>query len=97
MRSRFSAYARGDAAFVLRTWHPTTRPLGIVGGPRWIRLEILDRTGGALFDSEGTVLFDAHYLDGNKPGVMREDSRFVREGGEWFYVGPLGVGQLGFG
>ena len=87
MRSRFSAYARGDAAYVLRTWHPSTRPrsLDLAGGPRWTRLQILDRTGGALLDSEGTVRFDAHYDD----GVMREDSRFVRERGEWFYVGPL--------
>jgi SEC-C motif domain protein len=86
MRSRFSAYARGDAAYVLRTWHPSTRPrnLDLADSPRWTRLEILDRTGGALFDAEGTVRFNAHYVD----GVMRENSRFVREGGEWLYVGP---------
>jgi SEC-C motif domain protein len=91
MRSRFSAYAHGDAAYVLRTWHSKTRPrhLDLADDPRWTRLEILGRTGGALFDSEGTVHFAAYYVDGGQPGVMREDSRFIREGGEWFYVGPL--------
>ncbi|WP_275423743.1 YchJ family protein, partial [Virgisporangium ochraceum] len=26
MRSRYSAFALGDADYLLRTWHPTTRP-----------------------------------------------------------------------
>ncbi|MEO1687316.1 MAG: YchJ family metal-binding protein, partial [Pseudomonadota bacterium] len=26
MRARYAAYARGDAAYVLRTWAPETRP-----------------------------------------------------------------------
>jgi SEC-C motif-containing protein len=90
MRARFSAYARGDAEYVLRTWHPSTRPrtLDLADDPRWVRLEILGRTGGALFDAQGTVRFDAHYVDGDEPAVMREDSRFVRERGEWLYIGP---------
>ena len=26
MRSRYSAFAVGDAAYLLRTWHPSDRP-----------------------------------------------------------------------
>jgi SEC-C motif-containing protein len=92
MRSRFTAFAVEDAAYLLRTWHPSTRPrrLDLDDGPTWTRLEVLTTTGGALFDAEGTVRFAAHYLDGDRAGIMREHSRFVREDGEWLYVGALG-------
>jgi SEC-C motif domain protein len=92
MRSRYCAYARHDEAYLLRTWHPRTRPRAIGAGPRWVRLEVLATTGGTLFDTEGTVLFAAHYRESGQPGVLRENSRFVRENGEWRYVGPVSVG-----
>jgi SEC-C motif-containing protein len=88
MRSRFSAYARGDVAYLRRTWHASTRPKRLELDPRlqWVRLEILGHTGGSLFDHEGTVRFDAHYRDGDRPGVLSESSRFVREHGKWLYL-----------
>lgn len=91
MRSRFSAFALGDPAYLLRTWHPTTRPpeLDLTGGPRYTRLEVLAADRGSMFDTEGTVLFRAHYRDGGRPGVLEEHSRFVREGGRWYYVAPI--------
>lgn len=91
MRSRFSAFALGDTAYLLRTWHPSTRPRGLdlTGGPRYTRLEVLATDRGSLFDTEGTVLFRAHYRDGGRPGVLEEHSRFVRESGQWVYVAPI--------
>ena len=90
MRSRYTAYVHQDEGYLRRTWHPTTRPrtVGFDRGLTWVRLEVVDRTGGSLFDTEGTVRFVAHYTVDGRPGVLREDSRFVREGGEWLYVGP---------
>ena len=90
MRSRFCAYALGDAAYVARTWHPRTRPrdLDLTGGLRFTRLEVLATTGGSMFDTEGTVAFRAHYLDGRRPGVLEEESAFVRDSGQWLYAGP---------
>jgi len=90
MRSRFAAYARHDEPYLRRTWHPRTRPKKIDFDPafRWTRLEIEAGTGGALFDTEGTVRFAAHYRDNGRPGVMRENSHFSRENGEWLYTGP---------
>jgi SEC-C motif domain protein len=85
MRSRYCAFARGDAAYLLRTWHPRTRPRSVDTDLRWVRLEVLGSTGGSLFDTDGTVLFQAHYAG----GVMRENSRFVRENGAWLYVAPV--------
>jgi SEC-C motif-containing protein len=90
MRSRFAAFALDDAAYVLRTWHPITRPAEVEPDPamRWTRLEILESAGGGLFDAEGTVEFRAHYRDHGRPGDVHERSRFVRHDGEWSYLGP---------
>jgi SEC-C motif-containing protein len=96
MRSRFSAFAVGDATYLLATWHPTTRPasLELDPGLEWRRLEILDTTAGAAHDDEGTVEFVAHFWDaaGRRRGQQQEDSAFVRDDGQWFYVG---VGVVG--
>ena len=90
MRSRFTAFATGDAGYLLRTWHPDTRPrdLDLTHGPRYLRLEVLGTGRGGLFDTEGTVLFRAHYVEGGRRGVLEEHSRFVREDGRWLYVAP---------
>lgn len=92
MRSRFSAFAIGDAAYLLATWHPSTRPatLQLDRDLQWQRLEILRTTAGGERDAEGTVEFDAHYWDAARGtlGFQREDSTFRRRGGRWTYVGP---------
>ena len=48
MRSRFSAFAVGDPAYLLATWHPSTRPsrLELDDSLRWYRLDILSRSAG---------------------------------------------------
>ncbi|KWT61985.1 hypothetical protein ADL21_10475 [Streptomyces albus subsp. albus] len=91
MRSRYSAFAAGDAPYLLRTWHPATRPAGVEfePGQRWTRLEILGTTGGSAFHSEGTVEFRAHYTLRGEPGAQEENSRFVRDEGAWVYLSEL--------
>jgi SEC-C motif-containing protein len=88
MRSRYTAFARGDAEHLLRTWHPDTRPVELDLDPsvRWTGLEIVDRAGGGLFDTEGTVEFRAHHREGPRTGVLHERSRFVRDSGRWLYL-----------
>jgi SEC-C motif-containing protein len=90
MRSRYSAFAVDDAAYLLRTWHPTTRPPDVRFDPeqRWSRLDVLGRSGGGLLDAEGTVEFRAHYRQRGEAGVLHEHSRFVRQNGLWVYLGP---------
>ncbi|MDO4897878.1 MAG: YchJ family protein [Rothia sp. (in: high G+C Gram-positive bacteria)] len=94
MRSRFSAFAVNDMPYLLATWHPATRPasLELDETLRWYRLDIL-ASGGGVFDDRGTVEFAAYYRSvPNLPqeervkGVQQEKSRFVREGGSWFYL-----------
>ena len=91
MRARYSAFARHDAAYLLRSWHPTTRPMHIVFDPNlhWLRLEIVDTTGGNLLDTEGAVEFDAHHQQGTRRGVLHERSLFLRHEHRWVYVGPV--------
>ncbi|SEO47746.1 YchJ family protein [Trujillonella endophytica] len=89
MRSRYSAFAVGDAAHLLATWHPDTRPgsLDLDPAVRWTGLEVLATTGGAMLATEGTVEFRASYVDGGgRRGAQHEDSRFVRVGGRWLYL-----------
>jgi SEC-C motif-containing protein len=87
MRSRYSAFAEGDVAYLRRTWHPLTCPTHLVLDPsdRWTRLDILASTAGGMFDTEGTVAFEAHH----RGGVMRELSRFERLAGRWVYVAAV--------
>jgi SEC-C motif-containing protein len=88
MRSRFSAFAVGDADYLVATWHPTTRPstLELDADRRWYRLDILSTREGGPFDTAGVVEFEAFYraLSGN--GTQHEVSRFVRESGRWSYL-----------
>lgn len=81
MRSRFSAFALGDAEHLLRTWHASTRPatLDLDETIRWTRLDV-ERTDTAL------VEFTAFYRGADGPGKQHETSRFVREDDLWFYL-----------
>jgi SEC-C motif domain protein len=90
IRSRYSAFAVGDAGYLLRTWHPSARPPELELDPAlsWTRLAVLETRGGGLFDTEGTVQFRAVYVHGGQRGVQAETSGFVRQDGQWFYLGP---------
>ncbi|WP_349904740.1 YchJ family protein [Parafrigoribacterium humi] len=90
MRSRFSAFAIGDVAYLLETWHPRTRPPELELDPllRWYRLDILAVSDGGILASSGTVEFRAYYRSPAGNGEQHELSRFVKERGRWFYVDP---------
>lgn len=91
MRSRYAAFAVGDSAYLLRTWHSSTRPseLSLDTAIRWTGLDVLGTTGGSAFHTEGTVEFRARYVADGTPGDQYENSRFTREGGAWVYVDAL--------
>jgi SEC-C motif-containing protein len=92
MRSRYSAYARGDADHLFRTWHPRTRPADVAVDPGvvWTGLEIVDVDAGGVDDDHGAVEFVARYESSGRGGVMRERSRFERRTGRWLYVDDAG-------
>lgn len=78
----------GDTAYLLRSWHPSTRPdeLELDSDTRWTRLDIRDTKAGGPFDTSGVVEFEAFYWADGVRTSMRERSRFVREDRVWTYV-----------
>ena len=94
MRSRFDAFKRADAAWILASWHPDTRPaeLDLADNPRWRGLQILDVVGGGPADDTGIVEFRATYLGSSEIGILQERSRFVRDDeGRWLYLDAVDV------
>lgn len=88
MRSRYSAFACGDADYLYRTWHPRTRPAVVtVGdGTTWIGLNVIDTVAGGPDDDYGEVEFTARFESGGRFGSLHERSRFERRAGRWFYL-----------
>ncbi|WP_028267676.1 YchJ family protein [Arthrobacter sp. MA-N2] len=88
MRSRYSAFAVLDSDYLLRTWHPDTRPAVLELDPdiEWRRLDIVATRDGGPLDGEGSVEFAAHYRSGGERGVQREVSRFLRIDRRWYYL-----------
>jgi SEC-C motif-containing protein len=88
MRARYSAFAVQDAKYLLRTWHPDTRPSGLDLDPavQWRRLDIVSTHRGGPLDTVGSVEFKAYFRHDGESGVQHEASRFRREGGSWYYL-----------
>ncbi|MFF8958426.1 YchJ family protein [Streptomyces sp. NPDC014894] len=88
MRSRYSAFAAHDEGYLLRTWHPATRPDSLELDPstHWSGLEIADTADGTAFHSTGTVTFRARYRHHGRRGALCERSTFERVNGSWMYV-----------
>lgn len=84
MRSRYAAYVQRHEAYLLRTWHPRTRPalVRLDESPEWQGLTVLATADGRYDDRTGEVEFRAAH-DG---GVLHERSRFMRRAGHWVYV-----------
>ena len=91
MRSRYTAFVIGDAAYLLATWHPSTRPASLEPDPTltWRSLEIVRTERGGPLDREGVVEFAARYVVDGERGVLHETSRFVRED-RWRYIDAIG-------
>jgi SEC-C motif-containing protein len=87
MRSRYSAYATGNADYLVATTHSSTRKLhkkvAILEWSKsnnWMKLEV-------LYSTETTVKFKAYYIDYRGKGQVHEErSTFAFEEGKWYYV-----------
>lgn len=86
MRSRYTAYVRGDAAYVLNTWARATRPaaLDLSDGREWLGLTV--EAAPTPDAGVGTVRFTARYRLRGETRKLSETSRFAREDGRWVYV-----------
>jgi SEC-C motif-containing protein len=86
MRSRYTAFVREHAAYLLATWHASTRPasLDFDAQAKWLGLEVRDHR--MIGDNAAEVTFVARYRLSSGAVRMHECSRFVHEDGRWFYV-----------
>ncbi len=93
MRSRYCAYVRHDADYLLRTWHPASRPDGFEFQDviQWQGLTIVATESGGPGDTTGQVEFIASYQVEGRFGQLHERSDFRREGGVWYYVDGVEV------
>lgn len=86
MRSRYSAFVRGDVPYLLATWHASTRPtsLELEAGVKWLGLEVKRHRTTSEHTAE--VEFVARFRVGGRALRQHECSRFVHEDGHWYYV-----------
>jgi SEC-C motif domain protein len=87
MRSRYSAYVLCNEQYLLATWHPRTRPSSISfsKNQKWLGLSVIKAS--TTGDASAEVEFIARSRVSNAAAVRQhERSRFVHEGGRWFYI-----------
>jgi len=94
MRSRYAAYALGNADYIIETTHPgspgyredlskwTKEILKFSQKSQFERLEILDFKEK---DTMASVTFIAHIMQGKKDVTFTEKSYFEKVRGKWFY------------
>ena len=93
MRSRYTAYAMGNAQYIYRTWHEKTRPslqsLRQSKPQKLLALKIIATQEGGPDDKKGMVEFVASYegITTEEPIAQhREKSLFVRINQRWLYI-----------
>ncbi len=94
MRSRYSAFAAGETAFLLASLDPSKRS-GVnekelsewSKGSEWLGLRVIGTENGGPEDSEGTVEFEAHYRvkESGEEVHHHELATFRRRDGQWFF------------
>lgn len=93
MRSRYSAFAKGEIAYLERSLHPDHRGDYDPNSTKqwaetseWIKLDVLDTSAGGPDDEEGTVDFVATYRQKDNTCVHHELAHFQRKNGVWYYT-----------
>ncbi len=86
MRSRYSAFVLGRVAYLEASWHASTRPTGLTlePGQKWLGLEV--KRHRVIDADHAEVEFVARSRLSGRGVRLHETSRFVREGGRWYYV-----------
>lgn len=93
MRSRYSAFSLALASYLVDTHHPKNREPNELQSLQdtfkdceWKQLSIIKTNAGNENDNEGWVEFIAHYEAQGELGTLHENSYFVKEQNQWFYV-----------
>ena len=97
MRSRYTAFVKGNGQYLQKSHHPKTRPskkeaIEIEEWAKsvdWIKLEVLNSTKGTSIDTEGTVEFKAYFYENSRVSIIHENSYFEKVSGLWEYKSQL--------
>ncbi len=103
MRSRYTAFAKQEMAYIEATLHPGQRhDYDAAGSAKWAReseweqLEIVNASTDPENANRGSVEFRAHYRTGDAHQVHHELAEFRRSGGTWYFFDGkmVGAGQF---
>lgn len=90
MRSRYTAFCRGDVDYLVATHHPSKRQgddrqslSQTIAMTEWLGLRVLHTQET---DEVGTVEFVAFFKAQGQLSQLHERSAFVREDGRWYYL-----------
>lgn len=93
MRSRYTAYTQAAVDYLIASTAAPGRPaidrdelLAYCQHLRGVSLQVLETLAGGPADASGVVAFVATLRVQGRKLVLRERSRFAREGGRWVYV-----------
>src|SRR5688572_16694056 len=87
MRSRYAAFVLCNEAYLLSTWHPSTRPARVAfdRGQKWLGLAVV--AAPVADANQAEVEFIARYrIGGSSAARLHERSRFVLEAERWLYL-----------
>lgn len=92
MRSRYTAYVKGEIQYLIHTLLPEKRRADTSSSAKewsssseWLGLEVKSARGGES-DKEGLVEFVARYRQNGVEHEHHEISKFKRIGGRWFFA-----------
>lgn len=101
MRSRYSAYVKGEMGYLFETTHPDGRKGYDHDGTKewsenseWQKLEILAVRGGAAGDQVGEVEFKAYYEGKGAQHIHHEVGVFRKLEDVWFFTDGKIVGNV---
>jgi len=91
MRSRYSAYVKGEIDYIVSSCASGTEGIDLEAtkkwsaGSKWLGLSIHRVEKGGGDDSEGIVEFTARYEQAGLRDEHREVANFVKKDGKWLY------------
>jgi len=94
MRSRYSAYTRGNIGYIQKTMREKALegfdPADATNWAQmvtWLGLKVVQTQNGQATDEYGTVEFIATYRHNGQIMTLHECSEFNKQAGIWYYVG----------
>ena len=93
MRSRYCAFVKQNADYLVDTLHPLSAQPGAdrqgildtFTTCEWLKLEIVSTETGLASDSQGYVEFIATYRESGTTQFHHENSFFEKIGPKWYY------------